>query len=722
MIILNLKERDKMKTIIIAEKPDQARKYAQALGQGKSKQGYIEVETDVFPGEVKITWCIGHLVQLSEPSKYDDKYKKWELKDLPFLPQHYKYEVNSSVRSQFNAIKELLKNLSPQDQIVIATDPDREGEAIAYYVLNQLKVRDVKIKRLWANTQEPGELKKFFRNLRNASETYNYYVEAESRGISDYLVGMNFTRMVTILLQNKGIRTQGAFSVGRVQTPTLFMVYNREKEIENFKEKIFFDLVADGEKDSRPYQLKSKIKLDSQAELQQYITDHGLEGVPGNVKEVKIEDKAKKAPKLFKLGGIQKVGNNKWGYSLDTTLKHVQSLYDKGFLSYPRTDSNLITTSEFEYLRNNVENYKSLLNLEFNVAYTEPRKTYVDNDKVLEHYAIIPTKTIPTSEQYSKLSQDEKNIYEAVVKQTMAIFADDYTYKQTKVTVDVRDVEFFVTGNTPVNSGWKNLSNEEEEKEESLLPTFIQGEELLLRIYGKEGKTKPPAYLTEASLGGEGGLMETCGKKVEDEEMREYLSAGIGTPATRGAIVKNLIDKDYLTVDKKKLRTTSKGRILCEALEGSLISSAEMTGEWEEKLSAISRGEVQKNEFIKGISEYIQVFYKDLPGLINTNVKSENIAQVTQDSTLGLCPKCEKHHVKHIKTAKYDFYACEDRTCGFSINGSIAGKKLSETNIKQLLSKKQTGVIKGFTGKKGKFDASLILKDDNSVDFDFSRK
>lgn len=713
-----------MKTVIIAEKPDQAKKYGASLGTVKQKQGYLEVNTNVFPGETYITWCIGHLVELSPMNKYDEKYKKWNLSDLPFLPASFKYEPKYSTRSQFNIIKELLKNLSSTDQIVIATDPDREGEAIAYYVLNQLRVKNIPIKRLWANTQEPGELKKFFQNLKDGRETYKYYIEAEARGQSDYLVGMNFTRMVTVLLQNKGIRTDGAFSVGRVQTPTLFMVYNREKEIENFKEKIYFDLVAEGSKDAIDYTLKSDIRLDDKNELEQYINQNQLKDAPGIVKSVRTEAKSKKAPKLFKLGGIQKLGNNRWGYSLDETLKHVQSLYDKGFLSYPRTDSNLITTAEFTYLKERVEDYKRLLNLDFEVVYSEPRKTYVDDAKVLEHYAVIPTKTIPSKDQYDKFSQDEKNIYDAVVKQTMAMFADDYKYNQTKVEVMVNEVPFKVTGNTPIHQGWKNLASDETEKDEqqSTLPQFTEDEELTLNIYGKEGKTKPPAYLTEASLGGEGGLMENCGKTVDNDEMKEYLSSGIGTPATRGAIVKNIIDKGYMKVEKKKLRTTDKGKILCQALEGSLISSAEMTGEWEEKLSNISRGTETKDSFINGIGEYIKLFFGDLPNLINQNVKSETVSGINKEEGMGLCPKCKKHQVKHIKTSKYDFYACADRDCGFSINGSMAGKKLTETNIKQLLSKKRTGIIKGFTGRKGKFDTSLILKDDYSVGFDFSRK
>lgn len=713
-----------MKTVIIAEKPDQAKKYGASLGTVKQKQGYLEVNTNVFPGETYITWCIGHLVELSPMNKYDEKYKKWNLSDLPFLPASFKYEPKYSTRSQFNIIKELLKNLSSTDQIVIATDPDREGEAIAYYVLNQLRVKNIPIKRLWANTQEPGELKKFFQNLKHGRETYKYYIEAEARGQSDYLVGMNFTRMVTVLLQNKGIRTDGAFSVGRVQTPTLFMVYNREKEIENFKEKIYFDLVAEGNQDTISYTLKSDIRLDDKNELEQYINQNQLKDAPGIVKSVRTEAKSKKAPKLFKLGGIQKLGNNRWGYSLDETLKHVQSLYDKGFLSYPRTDSNLITTAEFTYLKERVEDYKRLLNLDFEVVYSEPRKTYVDDAKVLEHYAVIPTKTIPSKDQYDKFSQDEKNIYDAVVKQTMAMFADDYKYNQTKVEVMVNEVPFKVTGNTPTHQGWKNLASDETEKDEqqSTLPQFTEGEELILNIYGKEGKTKPPAYLTEASLGGEGGLMENCGKTVDNDEMKEYLSSGIGTPATRGAIVKNIIDKGYMKVEKKKLRTTDKGKILCQALEGSLISSAEMTGEWEEKLSNISKGTETKENFIDGIGEYIKVFFGDLPNLINQNVKSETVSGINKEEGMGLCPKCKKHQVKHIKTSKYDFYACADRSCGFSINGSMAGKKLTETNIKQLLSKKGIGVIKGFTGKKGKFDAPLILKDDNTVGFGYSKK
>lgn len=711
-----------MKTVIIAEKPDQAKKYGAALGSFSRKTGYLEGKTDVFPGEVYITWCIGHLVELAPMKEYDEKYAKWNLEDLPFLPKQFKYQSKYSVKDQFNSMKKLLKALTNSDQIVIATDPDREGEAIAYYVLNLLGIKDIPIKRLWANTQEPTELKNFFRKLKDGKETYRYYVEAEARGKSDYLVGMNLTRLITLLLQNKGVRTDGAFSVGRVQTPTLFMVYNREKEIENFKEKIYFDLVADGKKDSIKYQLKSDVRLDSNNEINEYINNNGLSDIPGEVKSITVTPKTTKAPKLFKLGGIQKVGNNKWGYSLDQTLSYVQSLYDKGFLSYPRTDSSLITTAEFEYLKNHLEDYKSLLNLTFDVKYTEPRKTYVDNDKVLEHYAIVPTKTIPSQQQYDDLSVQEKNIYDAVVKQTLAIFADDYHYEQTKVEIVVNDVIFKTSGNTPKIQGWKNLSNDTEEEKTTTLPSFEEGEQVELSIYGKEGRTKPPSYLTEATLGGEGGLMETCGKTIEDEELRESLSAGIGTPATRSAIVKNIIDKGYITVDKKKLRTTEKGRLLCSALEGSLISSAEMTGKWEEKLKFISDGKETQQNFIEGIEIFIQQLFKDIPAMVNENVKTSTLESVKQSEGkgLGICPKCNKGYIKHIKTNKYDFYACSEK-CGFTINSVIASKKLSESNIKQLINKGKTTKIKGFKGKKGIFDTELMLDKDYKTVFNFNK-
>ena len=711
-----------MKTVIIAEKPDQAKKYGAALGSFSRKTGYLEGKTDVFPGEVYITWCIGHLVELAPMREYDEKYAKWNLEDLPFLPKQFKYQSKYSVKDQFNSMRKLLKGLTNNDQIVIATDPDREGEAIAYYVLNLLGIKDIPIKRLWANTQEPTELKNFFRKLKDGKETYRYYVEAEARGKSDYLVGMNLTRLITLLLQNKGVRTDGAFSVGRVQTPTLFMVYNREKEIENFKEKIYFDLVADGKKDSIKYQLKSDVRLDSNNEINEYINNNGLSDIPGEVKSITVTPKTTKAHKLFKLGGIQKVGNNKWGYSLDQTLSYVQSLYDKGFLSYPRTDSSLITTAEFEYLKNHLEDYKSLLNLTFDVKYTEPRKTYVDNDKVLEHYAIVPTKTIPSQQQYDDLSVQEKNIYDAVVKQTLAIFADDYHYELTKVEIVVNDVIFKTSGNTPKIQGWKNLSNDTEEEKTTTLPSFEEGEQVELSIYGKEGRIKPPSYLTEATLGGEGGLMETCGKKIEDEELRESLSSGIGTPATRSAIVKNIIDKGYITVDKKKLRTTDKGKLLCNALEGSLISSAEMTGIWEEKLKNISEGKESQQSFIDGIESFIHQLFKDVSKMLNENVKSSTLDNVIQNQQegVGTCPKCGKGIVKHIKTDKYNFYACSEK-CGFTINSIIASKKLSESNIKQLINKGKTTKIKGFKGKKGTFDTELMLDKDYKTVFNFNK-
>ncbi|MFE7152221.1 DNA topoisomerase, partial [Heyndrickxia sporothermodurans] len=577
-----------MKTVILAEKPDQAKKYANALGKVTKGKGYYDIATDIIDGQVSITWGIGHLVQLSSMDKYGEQYKKWNMENLPFQPSKMLYEVSKDKKDQFLSAK---KQLEQADLIVIATDPDREGENIAYSIFSKCsqKVKNTPKKRLWINSMVDKEIQRGFKNLRDSKETFNYYIEAQTRQISDYLVGMNFTQFFSLFAQSKGLK--GVYSLGRVQTPCNSLIVKNDMEIKNFKEEVFYKLFGIVNKDSQKIKFINEIKYKNEEELKQALQPYPLNSnIKTKILSVKKEIKTKKAPKLFNLGGIQSYANKKWKYSLDQSLKIIQTLYQEGYLSYPRTDCDLITTNEFEYLKGNLEKYKEIINVSFENKNLNPRKEYVNNEKVLEHYAIIPTEKIP---ELSTLNTAQRNIYEAVVRNTILMFAEDYSYESTIVKININGMEFETKGNVPKSLGWTKIEiieNEKEKEEIVLLPPFIEGEEVIFVPEMEKGKTKPPTRLTEASLGGKGGLMDKL---------------GLGTPATRSSIIKTLIDREYVKVEKTKLYPTEKGILLHELTQNILLGKPEMTAKWEEYLKKIGNGEGTQTTFLNNINNFI---------------------------------------------------------------------------------------------------------------------
>lgn len=683
-----------MKIVILAEKPDQAKKYATALGKVKRGKGYFEVNTDILSGDVFVTWGIGHLVGLASMDKYGEQYKKWDMKNLPFSPERMIYEVNSNTKDQFQNAK---AQLEKADEIIIATDPDREGENIAYSIFSKCssKVRNTPKKRLWINSMVDKEIKRGFQNLKDSKETFNYYVEAQTRQISDYLVGMNFTQFFTLLAQSKGLK--GVYSLGRVQTPCNSLVVENDLAIKNFKEETFYKLFGTVKKNSQEVKFINDTKYKSKEELQEDIKKYSLgKTLKTKIASVSKEIKAKKAPKLFNLGGIQNYANKKWKYSLDKSLKIIQSLYQEGYLSYPRTDSDLITTNEFEYLKVNLEKYKQAIGVQFKNGNMEPRKEYVNNEKVLEHYAIIPTDKIPV---LNSLKTEEKNIYEAVVKNTLLMFAEDYVYEATKVFIKVNGMEFVAKGNVPKNLGWTNLEALEEkgDEEKVTLPEFHEGEEVVFNPSVDTGKTKPPARLTESSLGAKNGLMD----KLD-----------LGTPATRSSIVKTLIDREYIKVEKTKLYPTEKGLLLYDFTKNILLGSPEMTSKWESHLKKIGIGEGSQRNFLKNINNFIN---KTLQELKKKEISTEKVQQIKDSNKSMINNFLVEEQAKVYKCSKKD-----DPEYSFIIFKNISKKNISPTNVKQLLEKGKTPLLKGFTSAKTgkKFDAHLVLKD-KKISFEF---
>ncbi len=699
-------------TLILAEKPSQALAYAESFGKFSKKDGYIILN----PSNDIITWGFGHLVELASPEDYKEEWKKWSIKELPIIPETFKFKVGYGKAKQFNVVKRLLNDA---DQIVIATDSDREGENIARSIINQAQVGNKEIKRLWINSLESDEIQKGFSNLRDGNEFYSSYVEAQTRQISDWLVGINLSRMYTLSLQKKGIN-EGVFSVGRVQTPTLYLIHTRQKEIENFIPVPFFEMQALVKTKNGQFKAKYNKKFSTKKELVDLIKKHQLLATnPGIISNVEMKHVSQPSPLLFSLSDLQSFINKKYKVSPSDTLKHVQSLYEAKILSYPRSDCRHITDSEFHYLAEKIGDYQSLLNYTINEPNTSKRKRYVDGSKVQEHYAIIPTKKIPTQKELSQLSGIQKDIYFTVLKRTMAMFETNYTYDETTITVDVKGLPFKSKGRTVLDKGWQRLeylaSKPLDKKESTELPLVQKNEAIEAALSTSEGFTTPPKAYTEGTLI---TAMKTCGKELENEQEKEILKAteGIGTEATRANVLETLKKQKYIDVQKNNVTVTQKGTILCQAVEDTLLSSPEMTAKWETYLKKIKNEEGTQQAFLANIEKFIQHTLVSSTEVMEKNDWSAHVSSnYGTKPMIGKCPACGQSIMDKGK-----FYGCSGyrNGCTFTLPKRYVGKMLSEAMIKNLINTKETKVLKGFNKNGGEpFSSALMLTEENKLVF-----
>jgi len=694
-----------MKTVILAEKPSQAQSYAEAFKQSKKKNGYFEVSDDELPSAV-ITYGYGHLVSLAEPEKYNKDWKKWSLGQLPMFPDQYKFEVSKGAAKQFNIVK---KHLDNADTIIIGTDSDREGENIARSIINLSGNGKKDIKRLWLNSLETDEIRKGLKNLKDGKQFYSTYKEAQTRQIADWLVGMNLSRLYTLYMQNNGLN--GVFSIGRVQTPTLFMIYQRNQEIENFISKPFYELYGNFYTEQGEYEGKYSGRFYTEDELNDFLRENNIDSISklnrAKVKNVDVKEKKQQAPRLFSLSDLQATANKRFKYSASKTLSVAQSLYDKKVLSYPRTDTNYIGSPEFNYLKDNLNSYLNLANAEIKTPQLEENVRFVNGKKVQEHYAIIPTKTLPELE---KLTKDEKNIYLLVMLRTLAMFETPYIYEETKIETLINDVPFKTTGKVEIDKGWKRLykNNSKKEKQEKELPKVSKGEEFNASVTKKQRKTQPPKYYTQGTII---TAMKNIGRSVEDEENKEILNEaeGIGTEATRANILDTLKRQDYITIKSNNIYVTEKGKTLCEVVKEDEISDVNMTAQWERYLKKIKNNQGTQEAFLSSIERFIEYLIDKVPKTFrNSNIK-EHAQAIQEEKIVGTCPECGESIVDKGK-----FYGCtgfNENDCKFSLPKKWSKKTIPKTNIKQLIEKGETTEIKGFKSKKGhKFSAKLKLE------------
>lgn len=705
-----------MKPVILAEKPSQAKAYADAFSV-KRHEGYIEVlPSPIFPEGAFITWGIGHLVELKEPKAYDPKWNRWSLASLPILPERYEFQVAKGKAKQFTIVKKLIKST---DTVINACDVDREGSNIFYSIYNQTGAKGKTIKRLWINSLEVDEVRKGFTNLQNNQKDLLMYEEAKARQISDWLVGMNASRLYSLLLKEQGI--QDVFPIGRVQSPTLYLIYQRHMEIENFVSEPFYEIEAVFTAEHGSYKGKAKAKEPKREIIQALLAKHGIQpNSSGVITSVVKQDKRIPPPQLHSLSTLQATANRLWKVSPADVLKTMQGLYEKKLVTYPRTDSRHITPNEFAYIAGQVEDYQRLINQPFPIASRSPKKRYVDSSKVQEHYAIIPTKKIPSQSVLTRLSPIERNLYEEIIRTTLGMFHTDYLYTETKVTTDVKGLLFFTTGKTEVDKGWKALfirSSNEKEKEEPTLPPLTEQESVSSKIDIKEGKTTPPKPYTEGQLI---AMMKTCGKLIEDKDETEILKEveGLGTEATRSGIIETLKRHNYIKVIKNIVSITDKGRVLCQAIEGNLLSSPSMTAKWENYLRKIGNGEGSQDRFLGSIAKFIYSLINETPNQLKTKnitIKlpprepSSKYAKFKQEP-IAPCPKCGQGFI----VARKNFYGCTNykNGCTQTFNGFFLKKKITPSQIKLLCTKGMTNTIKGFEAENGqKFDAKLALEE-----------
>ncbi len=720
--------------LIIAEKPTQANSYVAVFKNSKKHEGYYEIPPcSIFPEGALLTWGYGHLVGLKEPHEYtgQDHLQKWNVNHLPIIPSAFEYKVTETSKKQFAIVKKLIQE---SKTIVIGTDCDREGENIAYSIIKLAGGMQKPKKRLWINSMEEEEVLKGFQNLKDASIYYPYYEEAQARQISDWLVGLNASRLYTLLLQNKGVNE--IFSVGRVQTPSLKLIYDREQVIKNFISKPFYHLEATFSKENEKYIGKLKDRFESEEELLKLISERKITTnteMTGLITEVKKEIKKTNPPKLHSLSSLQTLANKKFKYSPSQVLEIVQKLYENPLklVTYPRTDTQYITNNEFSYLKENLNNYQKVSGCIFEPYSLEANKRYVDGSKVQEHYAIIPTKKIPSEKILNELTIEQRNIYFEILKSALAMFHSPYLYEETNIKTDVNGVVFETKGKIEKSKGWKELysyeaEDDNDEEKSNLLPDVTEGIKVSSKVGITEGATTPPKRYTEGELI---NMMKHCGKSIENitEEEKAILEEveGLGTEATRSGIIETLKRQKYIEVKKNVVYVTKKGEILCQVVDGTLLSKPELTAKWESYLKRIGQKSGNKETFIQNTTQFIKSVVDNTKKSINDINIDESIKEINEVDHIALCPLCKKGYMVDKKS----FYGCNEykNGCTMTIPKKKNEKTLSNSNIKQLCEKGKTNKLKGFKKfnqvekKYGKetFEATLILEDGGKLSFSF---
>lgn len=709
------------KFLVIAEKPDQAAKLAAPFAFTK-KAGYFEVkQNSYFPEGALITWAIGHLCELKAPEEYNSSWKKWTLETLPIIPDRFEYKVSKSKYKQFNVIKSLVKRPDIQE-IIIGGDAGREGELIIRSILRVCGVNKP-MKRLWISSLTENAVKKGFANLLPEEKTRDIYFEALSRSCADWLIGINTSRLYTVLLKKNGVKD--VFSIGRVQTPTLALIVKREHEIANFKPEPFWEIEAEFNFDGKILKAKwhknniSRVQEERQAiAIANFCLNKNVE-----VTNIIKETKEYAPPLLFNLSALQATANKAYKFSPQNTLDILQKLYLKGLVSYPRSDSQFLTNEEAKtipFILNNlkkIDKYKNILPPKSKSIINNKR--YVNEKKVTDHHAIIITEQLP---DFTKLSTEEEKIYDLVVRQVIAAHYNNAVFSYTTIhsLVDKR-AEFISKGKEQIEEGWRKViyhSKDSSSTDESEMVPLLHKNDIGIVAKSKirKGETQPPNRYSEGNLI---TLMKTAGKHIEDSDLEKVLSEteGLGTEATRAGIIGTLKERNYIDIKKNQVFATTKGMLLIEALGESILTSPSMTARWEQRLAEIGAGEASPKVFMEQVKKLTNKLITDANNREKEWSFNQNeIDKITannpynkrfkkEKTVIGKCLLCDGSIIDHGT-----FYGCTNyktSNCKFSVSKKIFNKTISQANMKKLLTTGETGLIKGF--KKGEKTFNALL-------------
>ncbi|WP_188050154.1 type IA DNA topoisomerase [Flavobacterium sp. GP15] len=694
--------------VCIAEKPSVAREIASVLGANTKHDGYYE------GNGYAVTYTFGHLCTLKEPNDYKPHWKSWDLNNLPMLPEKFETKVveNSGIQKQFKIIKSLFDKAT---LVINCGDAGQEGELIQRWVMNEAQYKG-EVQRLWISSLTTEAIKEGFQNLKPSALYDNLYYAGFSRAIGDWLLGMNATRLYTV--KHGGYKQ--VLSIGRVQTPTLAMVVDRFKEIENFKPQPYWEL-----------QTLYRETLFSYEEGRFTNKEDG-ELLANKVKESDFEiiavDKKNGnefAPKLFDLTGLQVYCNTKFGFTADETLKIVQTLYEQKVVTYPRVDTTFLPSDIYPKVSGilqNLTNYGELTQPLLGKKIKKSPKVFNDK-KVTDHHAIIPTGV------QNKLQYNQQQVYDIITRRFIAVFYDDCLVANTTVLGKAADVTFKTTGKEILKKGFRvvfdtstPLSTNSKEKEADILPSFIVGEKGPHQPSFLEKETKPPNQFTEATLL---RAMETAGKQVDDEDLRELMKEnGIGRPSTRANIIETLFRRQYIIRNKKQVLPTPTGIQLIDTIQNELVKSAELTGSWEKQLKDIEKGNYSAGSFINNMKRMIEVLVDEVrsekrhANISHAQTPQKEVVKTEKKKAAGIlaeiCPKCKNGSFIKGKSA----YGCSNYKsgCAFVLPYIFADKKISENQYLRLIQKGSTVNLKDFKTETGvvegllRFDENFQIK------------
>ena len=696
--------------VCIAEKPSVAKEIAQIIGAKSRRDGYFE------GNGYQVSWTFGHLCTLKEPHDYTARWKYWNLNELPMIPKRFGIKVidDEGIKKQFAILESLIEKA---DEIINCGDAGQEGELIQRWVLTKARNK-APIKRLWISSLTEEAIREGFDKLMASEDFDKLYEAGSARAIGDWLLGMNATRLYTLKFgQNKQV-----LSIGRVQTPTLALIVNRQTEIENFKPEPFWEIKTWYREAVFSYTTGRFQQKEKAQKVLEEISDKDL-----YIGKIIKKNSKEHPPRLFDLTSLQVECNRKFNLSADETLRTIQSLYEKKVTTYPRVDTTFLSDDIYKKIPGTLKSlkgYEQLTQPVLSAGKIRKSKKVFDNKKITDHHAIIPT-----GMNRIDLTDAERKVFDMVTRRFIAVFYPDCEIANTTVEVWIEKHQFKATGKQILKPGWRAVYQNDKkagQSDDNILPAFTTGEHGPHQPELQEKQTQPPSFYTEATLL---RAMETAGKNMDDDELRELMKEnGIGRPSTRANIIETLFRRRYIRKERKRLVATPTGMDLINTIENDLLKSAELTGQWERKLRQIESGELEINQFMADLKNMVtEVIWqvKNSKKKEITILEEEQEKKQPEEKNQGkkktsskapedlTCPRCQKGKLLKGKSA----WGCSEwnNGCHFKIPFKWFGKKLTDKQVSSLINKRKTPMIKGFTYEGLKLNGYLILQENQSI-------